>query len=450
MTRAIFELLARSNAGRALAYGALLLLLGVAPGAFAQVVGTSRTRIHDPESATLQKLLNDAQDALNQKDFAAAAQKYQAYLAKQPNNAYAHFQLGYAYTAMQRPQDARNEYAKAIELDPKMGPAYTNLGMTLLDLKQPGDAVAPLEKAAALAPADAHAKFMVGVALEGAGKRAEAIEQYQAAENLDPNDPQIHEAIGQALLDAGRAGDAEGEFRALVALQPNSGQAHLGLARALVAEKKANEASAQIQDYLKTQPNDVDAHIEDASILINAGKYDEGLAELDRADAIRQPDASALNLRAQAYLGEKKNNAAIPVLRRLIALNPSDQRYAAALGHALIETKDYAGALNILIPAYKAHPDSVEVLTDIATAEYQQGNCPATLQALSLLSQHRPLPAAGWYVRASCYDKLGQPPPALDAYRKFLAMNADLNSDMYFAATARVRVLEREVKEKKK
>src|SRR5690348_14708637 len=194
MKRAIFET-ARSSAGRVLACGALVLLLSSAHPTFAQVVGTSRTRIHDPEAAALQKLLSDAQAALDQKDFATAAQKYQVYLAKEPGNAYAHFQLGYAYTAMQRPQDAKTEYAKAVELDPKMGPAYTDLGMTLLDLKQPGDAVAPLEKAAELAPTDAHARLLVGVALEQSGKRTVAIEQYQAAEKLDVKDPQIHGAL---------------------------------------------------------------------------------------------------------------------------------------------------------------------------------------------------------------------------------------------------------------
>jgi hypothetical protein len=40
--------------------------------------------------------------------------------------------------------------------------------------------------------------------------------------------------------------------------------------------------------------------------------------------------------------------------------------------------------------------------------------------------------------------------PALDAYQKFLALNKDQNNDMYFEATARVRFLARDLKEKKK
>src|SRR5208282_5017903 len=124
---------------RRLLCGALPFVFGAAASLFAQslacralaaqTVGESHTRIHDPEAEALQKLLADAQAALDANNYAVAAEKYQEYLAKQPDDAVAHFQLGYAYTALQRPADAKTEYARAVELDPKMAPAYLNLGM---------------------------------------------------------------------------------------------------------------------------------------------------------------------------------------------------------------------------------------------------------------------------------------------------------------------------------
>jgi type III secretory pathway component EscR len=58
------------------------------------------------------------------------------------------------------------------------------------------------------------------------------------------------------------------------------------------------------------------------------------------------------------------------------------------------------------------------------------------------------LPAGSWFIRATCYDKLGQVVPALDAYKKFLELNTDQNNDMYFEASSRVRVLSRETKKR--
>jgi Tfp pilus assembly protein PilF len=78
-------------------------------------------------------------------------------------------------------------------------------------------------------------------------------------------------------------------------------------------------------------------------------------------------------------------------------------------------------------------------------AEYLNKNYAATLHGLDVLAQKETPPAGSWFVRATCYDKLGQAAPALEAYKKFLELNKDENSDMYFEATARVRTLTREL-----
>ena len=451
---------------RPIAGTALLVLFGASASVFAQTVGVSRTRIHDPEAEAEQKLLADAQAALDQKDYPTAAQKYRDYLAKKPDDPYAHFQLGYAYTAMRRPGDAKPEYAKAVELDPKMGAAYLNLGMTLLDIGDPSAAVEPLEKAADLTPTDAHAKFLVGLALERAGKGTEAIEQYQAAEKLDDKNMETRAALGRALLAANRPADAETQFRAAIALQPDAPQAHLGLAQSLSAERKPDEAAAELDAYLKSRPNDSNARIERASILIDAGKYEDGIAELDRAAAVEssattdkpstpgEPESlRLLSLRAQAYLGEKNYDAAIPVLQKAVALAPRNPEFPAALGHAYLVKKNYPDAIRTLNAAFTLDPSSPrsnDVLIDLVTAEYEEKNYRAALQGVDLLSQRKQLPLGSWFMRATCYDKLGDAAHALDAYRKFLQLNNDENSDMYFVATARVRTLERELKDQKR
>jgi Tfp pilus assembly protein PilF len=90
------------------------------------------------------------------------------------------------------------------------------------------------------------------------------------------------------------------------------------------------------------------------------------------------------------------------------------------------------------------------VLKDLVAAEYLNKNYAATLHGLDVLAQKETPPMGSWFVRATCYDKLGQASPALEAYKKFLEMNKDENSDMYFEATARVRTLTRELANKKR
>jgi Flp pilus assembly protein TadD len=442
---------------RPLASGALGVFLGAAllpfaGSAFAQTVGTSRTKIpQDPAAVELNRLLTAAEDAVNKQDYASAAQDYQAYLAKKPDDAVVHYDLGYAYTALQKPADAKSEYEKAIALDPKMAAAYQNLGVTLIPT-DPAAAIEPLQQAAELMPEDARTKWLLGIALEATKKDAPAIEQYQAAEKLDAKSAEIRNSLGFALLRTGRAGEAETAFCDALALQPTGAaadQAHKGLLRALLAQKKNDEAATEMGVYLAAHPGDATMQLEHASLLVDAGKDDDALAELDKAAAAGPESLRALKLRALIYFRKKQYDDAVPVLVKAIVLAPQDPDLPAQLGHAYLEKKDYPNAVNALVVAIKMNPQSIDVLKDLVTAEYLNKNYPATLHGLDILAQKETPPLGSWFVRATCYDKLGQVQPALDAYKKFLQLNKDENSDMYFEASARVRTLTRELEKKR-
>jgi Flp pilus assembly protein TadD len=441
-----------------LVFGAWSIFLGAAllpfaGPAFSQTVGISRTKIpQDPAVIELNRLLTAAQDAVNKQDYASAAQDYQAYLAKKPEDAVVHYDLGYAYTALQKPADAKREYEKAIALDPKMASAYQNLGVTLIPT-DPAAAIEPLQRAAELTPEDARTKWLLGIALEATKKDAQAIEQYQAAEKLDTKSVEIRNSLGFALLRSGRASDAEAAFREALALQPTgeaADQAHKGLLQALLAKKKNDEAATEMGVYLAAHPSDPAMQLEHASLLVDAGKDDDALAELDKAATAGPESLRALKLRTLIYLRKKQYDNAVPVLVKAIALAPQDPDLPAQLGHAYLEKKDYPNAVNALAVAIKMNPQSIDVLKDLVTAEYLNKNYPATLHGLDVLAQRETPPLGSWFVRATCYDKLGQAKPALDAYKKFLEMNKDENSDMYFEASARVRTLTRELANKKR
>jgi len=426
---------------------------GVFLGVCAQDAGVTKRRVPaDPAAQALNRLLNSAQDAIDRQDYETAAQNYQDYLAKKPDDAGVHYDLGYVYTALKRPADAKGEYEKAISLDPKMSAAYLNLGLTLLP-DDPTAAVAPLEHAAELKPDDAHIKWLLGTALERSGKLQPAVEQYEAAEKLYDKDTNIRLSLGFALLRSGRGNDAEAQFRAALSLHPAedaSAQAHKGLARSLIEQKKLEEGAAELAAYLEAEPNDTAARIERASALVDTGKNDEALAELDRAAAAGPEGLLALKLRSQVYWEKKQYDEAVPVLLKAAALAPRDGDIPARLGQVYLKKEDYANAAHWLTVAYNMNPSATDLLAELVDAAYLNKNYAGALDALDLLSKREELPAGSWYTRAACYDNLGQAAQALDAYQRFLHLNKDENSDMYFIATARVRALTRELQNKKR
>lgn len=432
-----------------LAFGAIFLALAACRPAPAQTVNVSRTRVPaNPAGVALQRKLADAQDAVGRGDFSAAAQDYQDYLAKNPNDANVHFNLGYVYSALKRPADAKAEYERAISLDPKMQSAYQNLGLTLL-MSDPAAAIPPLQKAVELAPTQPEPKFLLGDAFERAGKLPDAIAQYRAAEKLDPGNFDVHFQLARALLRSGHAAGAEPEFRQALSARPASAEARLGLAQSLLQQKKVPAAATEFAAYVHDRPADRDARLEYAALLAQSGSYDQALAQLDQAAILSPDDLRSLKLRAQVYFDQKQYAAAIPVLRKAEPLAPADPDIPAELGHLYIEEKQYPDAARELESALKLDPKANDVLGELITAQYLGKNYAAALQNLDVLARRENLAAGTWFIRGDCYDKLGQQAQALDAYQKFLQMNTNLNSDFYFEASARVRELKRELQKKR-
>jgi tetratricopeptide (TPR) repeat protein len=110
------------------------------------------------------------------------------------------------------PDQAREAYRRALELDPDHGGALVNLGRLLHAAGAPGVAEAHYRRALSVHPDDATAAFNLGVVLEDQGKLAEALESYERAVRLDPLSADAH--YNAALLSE-RLGDEAAALRHL-------------------------------------------------------------------------------------------------------------------------------------------------------------------------------------------------------------------------------------------
>jgi Flp pilus assembly protein TadD len=397
----------------------------------------------------LAPLLKQANDAIDKMDFAAAIDPLQKYIAQRPDEPYPHFQLGYAYAGLKRGDDARQEFSRAIALDPKMAAAYQNLGLVLMD-SDPAAAASAFLHQSELQPTESRPHFLAGLCLEHGGKFPEAIEQYRAALALSPKDYESHFGLGRALLRTNDAAGSEEQFRAAIAVRGDAALARLGLASALLAEKKYEAASDAYADYLKFNPEDPSAHFDRASALLNLSRFDEALAELDRSDASAAPSAEALKMRGEIHMQQKKWKEAADALKQAILLAPQDSELTEWFGHANIELRDYPTAVRILEQVYAHNPQSADALRDLSDAFYLNENYAAALDAMDRLAKLETPKPGSWFVRAICYDKLSRRAEAIEAYQKFLDQDGGQHDTQDFQARHRILVLQRELGQSKK
>ena len=392
----------------------------------------------------LAPLLTQAQDALDRKDFAAAIPLLEKIAAAKPAEAMPHFELGFAYSGLNKNPEAIAEYRLATSLDPKLAPAHLNLGISLLD-SDPTGAAESFRRAVDLLPGQSRSVYLLGEALERGGKRSEAIEQYRAASTLAPKDDVILFALARALLADGQNSAAETGFRQLVSLKPDSAPAQLGLAESLLAQQRTADAANLLADYLQKIPGDSHARFERAVALENLNRFDDSLQELDQLDKSEAPTVDSLKLRGSIYLQQKKWTEADTSFQKALAASPADSQLHMWTGQTKMELRDYTAAEKELRRSLELAPGNSDALRELVGVYYLSGQYENTLSTLDLLAQRETLSPLSWFFRALSCDKLGRKSEAAAAYQKFLELDRGERPDQEFQAQARLTLLLREL-----
>src|SRR3990172_12409745 len=134
---------------------------------------------------TTEQLLQQAQAALEKKEYAEAAKALESYLSQNPQDFRAEFNLAYAYSLTDRRADAIRHYQNVLAREKELVPAHLNLGIMLVEEGGAAEAVEHLRFVTARQPTDFRAEFYLAEALTATQRFPEAREAYERALKLD-------------------------------------------------------------------------------------------------------------------------------------------------------------------------------------------------------------------------------------------------------------------------
>jgi Flp pilus assembly protein TadD len=203
---------------------------------------SARPPLSPAQRAASDPRVYQAQQETEKKNYAKAVELLTSFLKDYPNDATAHFELGYVYGLLKRSDDSLSEYRRAAELKPNFAEAYLNMGLAMLEAKDYPGAASALERAAELMPGKVQPRYLAGLARERSGNFAAAISQYELAASLDAKDFDIVFHLGIALLHEDRGEEAEHRLREAIALRSGNEAAHAALIDALLRQKKTDAA----------------------------------------------------------------------------------------------------------------------------------------------------------------------------------------------------------------
>lgn len=177
-----------------------------------------------------------------------------------PKDARKAYEQGMKFHKENRPQQALEQFNKAIDLFPAYFQALTERGNLLMQNNKPAESETDFEQALQL-----HAKY--APALRGLGycqiqqkKFPEAVANLEKAYVLEPSAPMTLLLLGYANLSLNRYEEARQCLEQALKLNAESAaRAHVHLAEILAHEQKFKEAADEIRTYLKANPKAADA-----------------------------------------------------------------------------------------------------------------------------------------------------------------------------------------------
>ena len=221
--------------------------------------------------------------------------------------------------------------------DPGHTPSLQLLGIVRTRDGRTGEAVALLEKTVERDANSAEAHNNLGVALHADQRSAQAIAHFDAAIVIDPGYAHAHNNLGIALAALNRHEEALAAYRRAIALEPGYVEAHSNLGNSLATLERRQEAIAQFQKALAIRRDFVEARMNLGIVLSQLNRHEEAVAEHRRALA-DQPKLAPLHFHLGNALCElNRHGEAISHYREALALDPRSALVASHLGNALKE-----------------------------------------------------------------------------------------------------------------
>ncbi|MBS1792254.1 MAG: tetratricopeptide repeat protein [Acidobacteria bacterium] len=426
-------------------------------------------------------VFNQGQDAHEKGDLKTAIDLYRKALGIVPEFPEAEYQLGAACLALNRTDEAeaafrravelradwslamaglggvlvaRGKFAeaepiltRAVELDELNFPAYAALAELRLRTKAAPDVLRPLlaklREFSSKASPPAAVWAARGALERSLGQKEEAKTSLARALAADPSNKS---ALAESAELALSVNDAAGalEFAAkLVKIAPDNPSYQILLARAYAAEGGDAEA-LKILDGLRNPPPEA----AELRALINANST-AGAAELEKLLEKEPKNVAALG-RLCWLLRVENPEKALDYCRRAYDLEPANLNYVIGYGAALVQAKQYNGAVELFRKITAAAPDNYTAHANLAIALFQLKRYEEAKTEYLWLAAKQPDRPITYYFLGIIYDSLTEYLDAMANYQQFLKLaDAEKNKLEIDKVNLRLPSLQKQIKEKK-
>lgn len=189
---------------------------------------------------------------LGMEDYPAAIRRHQVVIQQHPDNALAHYHLGFAYGVTGEHRRELIEYRRAIDLGLDDWQLFLNLGLAYFESGQLEEATEALRLATLLGPYQPETHFNLGLTYERRGMLSDAEQEMLISLRLDPREVDARNTLGLIYAEEKRYVLAREEWLDLLGVDPAYTPARENLAILERAERiGAKNGSHRVADFAR-------------------------------------------------------------------------------------------------------------------------------------------------------------------------------------------------------
>ncbi|HVB81780.1 MAG TPA: tetratricopeptide repeat protein [Candidatus Binataceae bacterium] len=189
---------------------------------------------------------------LGMEDYPAAIRRHLAVIREHPDNALAHYHLGFAYGVTGQHRNELLEYRRAVDLGLDDWQLFLNLGLVYFEGGQLENATEVLRLATLLGPYQPETHFNLGLTYERRGMLGDAEQEMLLSLRLNPREVDARNTLGLIYAEEGRYPLARQEWSDLLNADPAYTPARENLAILQHAERAgAKSTSDRVADFAR-------------------------------------------------------------------------------------------------------------------------------------------------------------------------------------------------------
>ncbi len=246
-------------------------------------------------------------------------------LTVDPTNTNAFLLLGELYSRQGALESAMESYAKVLQIKKEGSPElFNSMGLLYMKLERLEDAKKAFKKALKMRSEYAEAYYNLGVLSVMQNALAQAQTYFEKAIALRPDYEKAYYKLALLFTQKEQTKKAVDAYLKVLEINPDLPEVKLNLAVSYTKLKEYKKAQALYEDILEQDNAYFSAWLNLGEVYYRLKEYDRSLEALEKAMVLDPEEEKVYRALAKNYSAMKKHDKAIEILNQLLEQNPSD------------------------------------------------------------------------------------------------------------------------------